>query len=145
MPSSPFKSSINYQIKLNIDIFQHSARLYLSRADLSSSPEIVRAQVGERLQLNCAAANSHPAAKITWYSVQNTTKMPQITPKNNDEKKVVEISQQKSRHQLQRFPSTARAHISYTFVIWLLCGFSLSGTGKFKGSRIQNVSERGSR
>ena len=44
-----------------------SARLYLSRADPSSGPEIVRAQVGERLQLNCAAGNSHPAAKITWY------------------------------------------------------------------------------
>merc|ERR1719391_156271 len=41
-----------------------SARLYLSRAD-PSAPEIVRAQVGERLQLNCAAGNSHPAAKIT--------------------------------------------------------------------------------
>jgi len=43
-----------------------SARLYLSRAD-PSAPEIVRAQVGERLQLNCAAGNSHPAAKITWF------------------------------------------------------------------------------
>merc|ERR1719192_1764493 len=59
----PVSQRTNFTVYFEPD----SARLYLSRADPSSGPEIVRAQVGERLQLNCAAGNSHPAAKITWF------------------------------------------------------------------------------
>lgn len=52
----------NFTVYFEPDI----ARLSLSKSG-PAAPDILQARVGDRLQWNCAAGNSKPAAKITWF------------------------------------------------------------------------------